>query len=304
MRFNTPSLNTEIYTKRADPDPATAAVGENFAREERVGGQRVNAYEARQNAAAFTDGHDDHLRNSIRVSASETFDSINGDAAITPDSTATLVRIEAITRPIRDRYAPGPYLHDACDRLNADIAAAHQGDAHARAEVARFIKKYWLKPGRRDHRPVFAAILDDVRDVADDDAWCHALPPRLGWSRDADADTDVLIQVRYTVDEVRRRVNHALAFAAPTVLDAELDPAFFPSPVPAPGTAPNAGRIVDVSPGAPTLPRELVHPPIPFTVDHIRAVGIVTGGGASATLSGCRRAHLDAVRRATGRPNF
>lgn len=306
MRFDTSALNNAIDAKRHHTTPEERAVGHNFAVEERVSDERRRTYQAAQDPAAFDGRHEDHVKNRVRVRRSETFADVNKRAEIAIDPACELVHIENVTTPVQDWYGHAAPLADACDRLNADVRDANAGDSFARRQVERFLRN-WLESATRDHRPVYAGVLGEVRDEADATNWPARLPARLGM---AFTDTRAIIQVRYTVDDVLSEIasDREIAFAAPTVLDTVVDPYFVPSPVPAPtGHAADRGRTLDLT-SEPAAPGgEVVHPPIRFRRHQLWDIQVANGSTqpmTGTTLETCRDEHLRQVRRMTDRHDF
>lgn len=158
---------------------------------------------------------------------------------------------------------------------------------------------------RKDGRPVFAAFYEEVKHVWDGPGWADELRDLLGLAHldpvERGGPLDVLA-FRYKVGDVSRLADsprETRPLLPPTVLDADHSAAFCPAP-----RGEFTGHVVDLSGRSETLRREIVHPKIAFTVEHLYRIGRVERAVDLSLLPLARGLHLNMVRTATGRSEY
>ena len=75
--------------------------------------------------------------------------------------------------------------------------------------------------------------------------------------------------------------------------------AFCPAPA---GT--DTGFAIDLSGDQPGSRREVIHPTAPWKAQHLWRAGSITGSVNLGNVPTARGMHIDAVRKASGRPDF
>ena len=165
-------------------DTKEAAVADNCRFDERAGADRWQQFEdllsglvAGHGAVEWPDwieANQLHLERYCNVwhpSVPDAFLEINRSAWLDELSDhQTLVRIEALNRPLENSVLDLDSLNDLLER-------ADRGDGDAGPAVRSFFDA-WNQ--RRDARPAFAAFYDKVQQEADDDDWPHALRDASG----------------------------------------------------------------------------------------------------------------------------
>ena len=115
--------------------------------------------------------------------------------------------------------------------------------------------------------------------------------------------------MRYKVEEVLADGQGNGDPAIPTVLDTDLSPYFFPSPIPDPGAGENPyyGHAVNLAPVTSendyAIGCELLHPRIDYHPEHIHGAGVIARP-VTMPLEQARRFHLPWVRLASERDDF
>lgn len=172
----------------------------------------------------------------------------------------------------------------------------------------------WNK--QRDRRPAFATTeiaVDDILDAAGAD-WPHTLRDNLGLGHfdpiPGSPPVPVLL-LRYTVGEVMQDKKAGVSgFAIPTMIDGRLNPFFFPTPKPNPGSEAaqyEVGRVVNLAQVANQsdykMGLELVHSFVAYRPEHLWRMGYISRP-ITSDLSTLRSFHLDWLRLNTDRDDF
>ena len=209
----------------------------------------------------------------------------------------TLVRIEALSRPLQDSDLD-------IDGLNNLLRQADSGDGDATRAVHSFLDA-WNQ--RRDARPAFAAFYDEVQQESDDADWPHALHDRLGlghygYAGGAPLPVALMCYSLADVYSAQERQSLSSACALPTVLDGGMHQFFFPVPRERP-----YGATVHLRPGrADTLTAEIVHCRIDYRREHLCRLGTITRPHRldDDQLREARDLHLLALQDECGREDF
>jgi hypothetical protein len=165
----------------------------------------------------------------------------------------------------------------------------------------------WVRA--RDWRPVFSAYWQDIIDLlpeqADEapEAWADKLRDRMGLSRHDPIEGHIPIFVfRYPIEILPRFKNIDIGspLVPPTVLDGGFSPAFCPAP-----KNMLTGHTVDIG-GNPELTpcREVLHPAIKLTAQHLFRVGTIVRPLKMDNLPEYRGWHILAIREHTDTPDF
>ncbi|MBI4741049.1 MAG: hypothetical protein HY777_05750 [Betaproteobacteria bacterium] len=169
---------------------------------------------------------------------------------------------------------------------------------------------------RRDRRPAFATTeiaVEDTLEAAGAD-WPHALRDNLGLGHlnpVAGMPPIPVLLLRYAVGEVMRDKQAGVSgFAIPTVIDGRLNPFFFPTPKPEPGSEAaqyEVGRAVNLACAAIQseyrMGLELVHSFLAYRPEHIWRIGYISRP-LTGDLSALRAFHLEWLRLDTDRDDF
>lgn len=172
----------------------------------------------------------------------------------------------------------------------------------------------WNK--QRDRRPAFATTEIAVNDLleAAGTEWSHALRDNLGLGqfdpKPGSPPVPVLL-LRYPVGEVMQDKKAGVSgFAIPTAIDGRLNPFFFPTPKPKPGSEAaqyEVGRAVNLAQVASqtdyTMGLELVHSFVAYRPEHLWRMGYISRP-LTIDLSALRSFHLDWLRLETDRDDF
>ena len=291
-------------------DTIEAAVADNCRFDERAGADRWRRFEgllselAAGRAVGWEDWteadqlHRDRYCNVPRPSVPDAFLEINRGAWLDePSDNQTLVRIEALNRPLQDSDLDVDGLKDLWKRADG-------GDGDAARAVQSFFDA-WNR--RRDARPAFAAFYDEVQQESDDDDWPHALRDRLGlghYGYAGGAPLPVAL-MHYSLADVysaQERPSLSSACALPTVLDGGMHQFFFPVP-----RERSYGATVHLQPDrADTLTAEIVHCRIDYRREHLYRLGTITRPHRldDGQLREARDLHLLALQEACGREDF
>ena len=213
----------------------------------------------------------------------------------------TVMRLESLARPLQISNYSLTQLQDWWEQRNQSGEAGEL----ARAALTKFLNNW---NDQRDYRPVFGTFVDSVQGAADDADWPHRLRDALGiggYGRTAEADPIAVMQMRYPLSEAlnaARTRKWAASVAVPTPLDGCMNEFFFPSPAGHP-----YGATLQLEPGcADQLAPEILHARFDYQLKHIHAIGVIRHPHPmqGAVLSSARDQHLDAVRKASERPDF
>ena len=290
-------------------DTAEAAVADNCRFDERAGAERWHRFDSLLSELVEGRGtidwmdwaeanqlHLDRYCNVPSPSVPDAFLEINQSAwPDSPSDNQSLVRIEALARPLRDTDLA---LGDLTDLLRR----ADDGDGDAARAVRTFFDAWNL---RRDARPAFAAFYDEVQEESDDADWPHALRDRLGLGHYGGGAELPVALMRYSLADVflaQASRQLSVACALPTVLDGGMHQFFFPVPREHP-----YGATVHLLSGlADTLTAEIVHCRIDYQRTHLYRLGTITRPHrlTDDQLRDARDLHLLALQVECGRTDF
>jgi hypothetical protein len=163
----------------------------------------------------------------------------------------------------------------------------------------------WNGSNIRDGRPAFAAFKDEVIDDLAKPEWPSRLRDRLGLAHYDCRDGPIPIALmEYTVAEVVEAAaakGVKSAFTAPTVLDSEPWPYFFPAPAEM-----RCGRtmaLYEVQDDKELL-AEILHYRIAYKPKHLARLDEIGKPPSAYDLRGLRNHHLLALHIAAGREDF
>jgi hypothetical protein len=310
MQFEDVRLRNSADALRVAPKAADRACGDNFRFEERISNDRRQAYEAVIGAQGgdLDRGHTAYLRTHVkladRTAIPDSFHRTNTAATLPALPDQDFVRIENI-----GWFAEQWYRTEAgLPQIPALLGRRNAASAGERALLDKFVL-FWNQ--NRGGWPMFAASLDEVRAAADADDWAIRLRAQLGLGHLAPEPGKplLLVQLRYAAADVRLHAQpgqHAM-FAAPTVLDGEMNPYFYPAPLPPPGRASSCGRTVHLDNTGP-LVAELLTSRIDYRLEHIHSVTLLAQplppSAQPARIAPLRNGHLGRLRAALGCHDF
>ena len=159
----------------------------------------------------------------------------------------------------------------------------------------------------RDRRPMWASFWEDVYDLfepaktQDSTGWPNELRDRLGLYHLDPAIRPIHVFVfRYAVSDLPTFTEdrNLRPMAVPTVLDGQFGEAFCPAPY-----GQSFGSVVYLGKETYRLRRELLHPAIQFSADHLFKVGTITQP-LPADLTPARKEHLHWLRAETGHVDY
>lgn len=309
-----PTLEAYVVANltQSDLSPIKRAVLENLQWEERVGDQRLARYA--QGFASKNVSQIDHVKQA-HVRYAEAFLEIDVAESGIPDTFGTdnlsncwphieenlyLLRIEDANFALRD--------------TGVDLAELERAVASGDKTILAKVCDAWNK--QRDRRPAFATTeiaVDDLLETAGAD-WPHTLRDNLGlghFDPIPGASPVPVLLLRYTVGEVMKDKNAGVSgFAIPTMIDGRLNPFFFPTPKPKPGSEAaqyEVGRAVNLAQVASQseykMGLELVHSFITYRPEHVGRMGYISRPLAS-DLTALRSFHLEWLRLDTDRDDF
>ncbi|MCH7539552.1 MAG: hypothetical protein IH999_04010 [Proteobacteria bacterium] len=297
-------------------DPEARANAENFLWDERPPVAGVDLYRGFLEGGKvadlddWTDHHHEYTTEHILIGWDEpvtpwTFRTENAVNRLRQiDPRIYLIRVE-------EAGWPCALLGVNTEELRRQVEAFRKGDSAARDWLTRFTETWNTE---RDKRPLFATTELEVEDILqeDDDDWAERLRDRLGLGHYSPLPGRPPIEVivmRYKVEEVLADGQGNGDPAIPTVLDTDLSPYFFPSPIPDPGAGENPyyGHAVNLTPVTSendyAIGCELLHPRIDYHPEHIHGVGVIARP-VTMSLEQARRFHLPWVRLASERDDF
>jgi len=298
MRFTDPSLQAILSQWRAEPEATERAKADNLWFEERVAMPRQKAFEMAcrgvARAAELDRRQVDYFAEFVATDADvpHTFSRALAPADLGPIDTAqTVVRIEDLTRPLRQEGLSFERLRKAW----ADDETAL---------IDKFLDT-WNGSALRDNRPAFAVFKDVVLDDLESPDWPLRMRDRLGLAHYDCVNGPIPIALmEYSVAEVNAAaagVPQACAFTAPTVLDSKPWPFFFPAPATL-----SCGRsmpLFEVADDADLL-AEVLHFRITYRWHHMIQLDEIRDPPLSYDLKALRNHHLLALRIASGREDF
>ena len=280
------------------------SIAANFLLEERLTEGQENHYvrytpgvaaDAPEAVDNWLDGHGHYVWTEVYVDESDTpatFRDANRRNFIAGlEADQFLVRVENL-RSLHGRGRFGDevtVLFDTVERFIND-----RNDAAQRDVMEQFLYNCNLYS---DRRPTFAGFWGEVEDLFDPNQpdWANRLRDRFGLGHLDPLDSGSEIPVvlfRYRLSDVLAcYTDERYVMAAPTVLDGDLSPFFFPTPQN--GDWPQ-GQALDLTPGTENdynFTCELLHRYIPYQADYIYQVGSITAPPGK-TCEEARRIHL------------
>ncbi len=299
MRFSDPRLQTALDAWRRHDDILERARADNTSFEERVSDARLARFEA---MSADPDAPGDldlqhvwYWKNHVRsgVPVSDTFASHLEPATLGPgplEPFQPIVRIERLNAPLQDAG------------LTFDELRRALNDPQPSATVDMFLRVW---NDGRDDRPAFAAWKDQVLEEVEADDWADRLRDRLGLAHYDPSERHIPVALmEYTVDDVTKeaaRRGLTRAFTAPTVLDCEPWPYFFPAPKElAYGRAMPLYQLDDER----QLLAEMLHTRLTYQRHHLIRVGEIKRRPGASDLKDLRNHHLLLLRFAAERLEF
>jgi hypothetical protein len=285
---------------------------ENFLLDERPQQSGINLYAKRLKSKPITD-----LDNWVDRHKNFTAEEIN--LGVTEIAHPWTFRVENAINRLRDidprlnliRVEDANWLCDSigisCTDLEVNIKAFEKDDAKARDFLSEVVKRW--NP-ERDKRPMFATTELEVGDIISDDSvdWAEQLRDYLGLGHYSPLSSrpNEIVLMRYTVQEVLDSLAGEGYPAIPTVLDSNMSPYFFPSPIPK-HTNPYYGHTVNLThvddDNDYTMGVELLHPRIDYKPEHFFKMGVIARP-FKMPLERARRFHLPWLRVHSERDDF
>ena len=308
------SLGEDLDWLSAHPRTRQRAWGHNFIYDPMIERDRMETFETEFESTLAspdfdTDVHDGHAILQAHanyydrwIAAGDephTFGDQNALAAIPKFSeTVWLVRFEILTRPLlwaRKRFS----------EIQEAFNAGARRDASQSAALRHFLDKWnefaW-------NTPRFAALETEVRRDLNASNWPERLRTRLGLAHCSPRGArslPVAVMV-YRASEVRRlcrgRTGLDNLFTRPTVLDQKPHEYFYPAPADM-----NGGRCMQLALSSHPdggLIFELLHPKIPYRIEHLFKLGEITTAAPSESLRLLRNRHLQLLRNSSGDVHF
>ncbi|MEO5333342.1 MAG: hypothetical protein H7839_15115 [Magnetococcus sp. YQC-5] len=314
------NLKTVLLPEDPPNDGRGYARAHNFLFDERVGDKRLQDYLQELALAAATARdlvvrHTRYYNNRIQTPAiPPTFLIGNELAFIDLDDETILVKVENITELLDSFVRPDrPDRKSVYDILKNSIQDHNdKNQSTTDFKNAKAFLEDWLKAWnfKRDSRPVFAALEEDVRDVMAQTDWEEALRTRLGLAHMNPKNDNLYIALmRYSVKDVRRAFENMRdagvlsAFAAPTVLDGRIWEYFFPAPVPNQQMLATCGRAMPLESLLISV-RELLHIKMNYHLEHFCKLGVLTNPISDHSVRQLRNDHLVHLRIETGLMTF
>jgi hypothetical protein len=284
----TPNLDGYLQTAAASADPDEQACAQNFLLDERPPATASDLYLPHFAAGPVTDlddwfgRHRGYATEHLHIDPDEplvpyTFRPINDrNRVIRIDPRLNLIRVDHAGWPCSLRG-------HAFEEIRAQIEAAQSGDATAR-DFLQGLCDAWNP--LRDQRPAYVTTEIQVEDTLADRVgdWAVQLRNRLGLGHydpgRAGRPVEIFL-MRYTVAEVIAELAGQGHPAIPTVLDGDINPFFFPSPIPGPGAKEflPGGRTVNLttvdSENDYQMGCELLHPRIAYRPEHFYRAGVI-----------------------------
>ncbi len=301
MRFADPSLQNDLEAWRRQSDHRERATADNVVFEERVGDSRRVWFEnfardgrypgeVRRSVIQYVR---DHME--IQAGVPHTFAANLEPAILSPaglEPTQWIVRLESLKR-IFAQWAVLSGQESSLERLQA------AKDANDTPVLNKFCE-IWNDSVVRDFRPAFAAWRGELETELEADDWPDRLRDRLGLEHYNCVDGPVPVALMmYQVKDVVAPAGAGTAFTAPTVLDSQPGPYFFPAPRNVP-----YGRVMSLIADDDDLLAEMLHVRIPYRPEHIAKLGYIARPSAGHDLKELRNHHLLALQVATSREDF
>ena len=165
---------------------------------------------------------------------------------------------------------------------------------------------------QRDSRPMFATFEDGLQNAIVSTNWEEEVRNRLGLAHippRAGGKIPVAL-MRYPVTDVNVLAGElpsgSSLFAAPTSLDSEIWPYFFPAPVNPHTPRESYGRSMSLTPqpDGSGLIAEVLHVKLNYKMEHIYKLGWLSSPIPNCPMRELRNSHLMALRRETGMNDF
>jgi hypothetical protein len=225
MRFADPELQNVLTAWRHPTAAWERSCADNLWFEERLSAARQTWFESEVRGAKDPDAlrrrQTDYWNDFVKVDdgVPDSFRKALAPADLGAlHETQAIVRLESLVRPLGAHGVSFEELKAAVERNDA-------------AMIEGFLRVW---NNMRDRRPVFAAFKDEVLEILAAGDWPRRLRDRLGLAHYDGAGAAIPVALmEYTVAEIQDSVSsssEACAFAAPTVLDSEPWPYFFPAP--------------------------------------------------------------------------
>jgi len=320
-----PDFASFLVRSAASTEGGHWPIARNFLLDERISPARAECY--RDHGAISDHGsveewersHGTYLRKKISVRGDD-FDppeSIDAeDLDICPDTfrfpvfssslvgalSSDLIRVQKVSS-FRDRSKKRP---EDVVKLAEDALA---NDRNASQRLDKLLQWFVQK---RDRRPVFAGVWEDLSDLfgetpmQDLSGWADNLRDRLGlYTYDPkQSDAINILVFRYPVEIVPRLSGvdgKMRPLTVPCVLDGDLSQAFCPAP-----RESDTGYTMDLA-GARScdrLTREVLHPAMRLRTKHLFRVGTITRPVDPEAIREQRGLHLTCLREHLGRPEY
>ncbi len=302
MKFDHKELQNDLNAMRLSRLAPERAVGDNFLFEERVSDIREKYFEDFDpTATKLSTLQSRHFRLAVqgarRSHVPTTFQTGNALALYRPDiePNQKLVRLERIDDILMGAGQDYAALQTALSPRSRDDAL-----------ISTIVDQWKIFPGAR---PSFVAFKSELQDDLTKSDWLIRLRERLGLGHFAPApgEKQSFALMEYKVKDVLddwealKSRGAERPFAFPTVLEAPGSPHYFPAPT---GSA--GGFTIDLSETDRSRAsiRELLHIRLNYRLEHLVRVGQLVGPLPELKLSAARDAHLDKLRRQSGRADF
>jgi hypothetical protein len=318
MRFTNPNLQQLTDTGLNSSEELLRAKAQNFELEQRIEGERLVGYEALFPAVSnWTNWESRHvkayLENHIHPGkklegVSDCFLPINQPAQLGKlEGNQWLLRLETLDTWI---FTDNPSGIDSFDKLKAKwgrikgAGKAHGVDKDALRKEQQKIDDFFAEwAALADCRPVYAGLKSELQSLIEKDDWAHAYRNALGLGHISPKNNETIYVALmcYKVEDVQTqalRMRVQGPFSYPTVLDAQFNPYFTPSPLGKPYGA--ALDLQDLPLEQRRLFSEVLHLPIPYQFKHILKLGEIKQpvSGLESNLSALRASHIERMAAA------
>ncbi|ABK42887.1 hypothetical protein Mmc1_0361 [Magnetococcus marinus MC-1] len=312
---NDPTFTQFVDALCDHADPVEVARGHNFRHDERIDKARAAEYLAHMGKAPV--GHQSCAAQHASYCAQYVRDAItpatflpsNRAALLGPfDDGVMLIRVERLDKLLAlISESNGESADDAFARLRQAMEDYQQRkDNEAERALKGWIARWNEK---RDARPAFVTIGDEMASYLRRDDWVVALRDQLGLAHFSGAPGKpiYLALMAYPVQDVKTQAAKytqlSSPFVAPTVLDADMWEYFFPAPVDRRATTLSYGRAMSLQPLASEeqLQVEMLHTRVDYQLAHVRQLGQLETPRPEHPVEELRNAHLDGVRMVTER---
>ena len=268
------------------------AKAHNFLFDARAGGERERHYHRCLNlqdglAEALLTKHTRYIEDQVQgtLLVPPTFTDGNQEAFMTPlDASQSLVRLEVLDDFLREGVPENARVAEIFDLFKARLTQFN---------------------AKRDNRPMFAVCEEDVADTLSEKERANALCIRLGLAHvfPTQGEKVYVALMRYSVEDVleasRKMPGVKSAFAAPTVLDTEMNEYFFPAPIHLKrGEHKNCGRSMPLRETG-QLTAELLHVKFDYRPEHLYKLGVLDAPLPDHSVCGLRNFHLLALQLET-----